>query len=380
MNRASRSLYVSLVLALAATQSSAIVIRHDRDDGAYRALAARYPAVGRVLTAAECVLIAPSWALTAAHVGEAVGPFGRTVSFGGRPYRIEKVILHPEWVSSGFESGRDVALLKLAAPVLGVAPVHLYAGDDETGKIVTFVGEGETGTGLSGPSRGAGSGLRGATNRVEAASETSIRFLFDAPPGGTELEGISGPGDSGGPALLERDGKLYTLGVSSANASEPGKTCQYGSTEIYARVSTVRGWIEETMRADPPPTIDWKPEARVGKGDAWPATPAGESAAAFFPAFNSGLAERFVEFNSRHRSEQFLQEMDRRRQLERGRELWKQYGRFEPYSYSEVGPLKLGVLARSQRTGRWHSLIFLQETGEPHRLDGIVISEAEAPK
>lgn len=133
--------------------------------------------------------------------------------------------MHPDWVSrGGLASRRDIALLKLDRPVKGVEPVSLYARDDEAGKVVTFVGRGWAGTGLTAPVRDLERDLRGATNKVDEVNGTSIRMVFDAPPGGTDFEGISGPGDSGGPALLEigraRGGRLLRslqFGAGSRN-------------------------------------------------------------------------------------------------------------------------------------------------------------------
>lgn len=91
----------SCLLLLSSLSAQSIVIRHDRDDALYKALGAGYKAVGQVGTGGEGVLIRPQWVLTAAHVGEDLGPFGRYVSFGEERYEVLKVVLHPEWVGRG---------------------------------------------------------------------------------------------------------------------------------------------------------------------------------------------------------------------------------------------------------------------------------------
>ena len=83
-------------------------------------------------------------------------------------------------------------------------------------------------------------------------NDTWLTFEFTAPPGGTPLEGISGPGDSGGPALIERDGKYLVAGVSSGNSGGDGEHCRYGTTEYYARVSTSADWIRTTISPPQP--------------------------------------------------------------------------------------------------------------------------------
>ena len=75
--------------------------------------------------------------------------------------------------------------------------------DDYTGVTVVFVGAGDIGTGESGPA-GADGQMRMARNTVAVADERFLLFKFDAPdsPSALDLEGISGPGDSGGPAYV----------------------------------------------------------------------------------------------------------------------------------------------------------------------------------
>jgi hypothetical protein len=126
-----------------------------------------------------------------------------------------------------------------------VTPVPIYDGRAESsGDTVTFVGQGFSGDGMTGP--GTRDGVRrAATNRIESVREKWLTFLFDAPPAGTELEGISGPGDSGGPAFLTVDGKFFVAGVSSGQDSRAagGKEGVYGVTEYYVRVSSYAEWI-----------------------------------------------------------------------------------------------------------------------------------------
>ena len=112
---------------------------------------------------------------------------------------------------------------------------------------VTFAGRGHSGDGLTGPDVRDGR-LRAATNRIEAVRQNWLTFLFDAPPTGTDLEGISGPGDSGGPAFMMVGGTTYLVGISSGQDSRAtGKEGVYGVTEYYVRVSSYADWIRKTM-------------------------------------------------------------------------------------------------------------------------------------
>ncbi|MEW6207324.1 MAG: trypsin-like serine protease [Acidobacteriota bacterium] len=229
-----------IIFTILASPSQAIIIRHDRDDARYLELGSRYKAVCFIGRDGEGTLIAPLWVLTAAHVAAGIPKNSMIVTLD-REYRIEKIIIHPDWRDGG---PHDLALIRLREPVSGIEPVSIYTATDEVGKIVTFVGRGDTGTGLTGP-RVMDRKKRGATNKIESADERWLYFTFDDPRTATDLEGISGPGDSGGPALLEKDGKLYTLGVSVWG--RPGKNGRgtYGAREGYTRVSRYAQWIEQ---------------------------------------------------------------------------------------------------------------------------------------
>lgn len=235
-----------------------MILRHDVDEASYRELGRQYADVlcGMPPGDGEGTLISPSWVLTAAHVAIGFDP-GDAVTVDGQEVSVGEVILHPEFrreqVACGVaerEADNDVALVKLARPVAPRRPVHLYPQGDEARSVTVFVGRGQRGTGLTGPVGNDGT-LRGATNRVEQAEGGLLYWRFDDPRQGraTELEGVCGPGDSGGPALLERDGRLWIIGVSSSqdDSATDGQSGLYGVTELYARVSAYLEWINETV-------------------------------------------------------------------------------------------------------------------------------------
>lgn len=230
-----------LVAVSLAAPASAIVIRHDRDDRLYRELGEKYPAAVSILPDGTGALIGPDWVLTAAHVARGVSSRNPRVEANGSEYEIARIFIHPDWT----RGPHDIALMKLARPVEGIEPVRLYDRDDEVGQQVTFVGRGDFGTGKTGPQE-MDRVKRGATNIVEETDDDWVLFTFDAPESATELEGVSGPGDSGGPAFVTRDGVLYTIGVSVFADGDDGPG-RYGVREGYTRVSTHRGWVQDVL-------------------------------------------------------------------------------------------------------------------------------------
>lgn len=92
-------------------------------------------------------------------------------------------------------------------------------------------------------------GNRAAENRVEAVTDHWLKFRFDAPPSGLELEGIRGPGDSGGPAFEKSAEALVLVGVSSwQDNTAQGAEGLYGVEEHDVRVSSYVDWIDETVK------------------------------------------------------------------------------------------------------------------------------------
>ena len=230
-------------------RASFIIRRHDRPDSLYLALGRKYSTLAHlylpVPTGAadgEGTVIAPRWVLTAAHVATEVKP-GHRITAGDETHTVDSIVLHPDWS----DGPHDIALLRLTQPVRGVRPAQLYRESAELDQLIVVVGYGDMGTGLSGPTGNDGQ-IRGATNRVDEATDFWLKFLFDAPDSkrATPLEGISGPGDSGGPAFLDGIECEILVGVGSGQSTRAtgGNPGRYGVTEYYTRVSRYVAWIE----------------------------------------------------------------------------------------------------------------------------------------
>lgn len=249
-----RLLLIGVLLVVATAASDPIIGRHDVSDQAYIDFASELPVTAAVVrynsTDVAGTLIAHDWILSAAHVAETIEPRQKLVTHAGDSIEVEKVILHPGWIENG--RPEDIALIQLGSPVANVAPVELYSARDEVGKEVVIVGNGDFGTGLSGPVGNDGQ-LRAATNRIDDATDDYLTWIFDAPGSASEratrLEGVSGPGDSSGPAFVQIGNTYRLVGVSSGQSTRAagGQEGRYGVTEYYSRVSTYRAWIESIV-------------------------------------------------------------------------------------------------------------------------------------
>jgi secreted trypsin-like serine protease len=276
-----------LMLALAllvALPAVAIVIRHDRSDAMYVVDAGQYPQLFHLHTRASqrrvcmATLIAPRWAITAAHCLDET-PIAATLAQGagwqlevaGGEYGIDTLAVHPQYIAGAALAGVDLALIRLDREVAGITPVLINRDTTELGRVVQLFGWGHTGNGNTGRQRNDGH-FRRAENEVSEALQW-LSFRFDDPrEQGTRalaLEGIPALGDSGGPALVQTPIGLVLLGVALGELEqkvpqqEAGQLRQgrYGAIEIYERISLHLDWIEAILGSEWP-----APAALTGLG------------------------------------------------------------------------------------------------------------------
>ena len=227
--------------------ADAIIRRHDLLDDQYIVNALDYPAVVDLLAVGDCIgtLIHPSFLLTAAHCAEHLKD-NATLEINGSSYGVADYYLHEDYA----DDENDIAMVELEKSVDDVDPIPWYTGSDEEGKEVLFVGRGDTGTGLEGQSGATADGkTRKASNTVASIEEGNLMFIFHHPDddGVTSLEGISGDGDSGGPAFIQSEGVLQIAGISSYQDENGNELGQYGVHEYYARVSDYDDWIQDVI-------------------------------------------------------------------------------------------------------------------------------------
>jgi len=231
-----------------------MLTRHDKDEAEFLKLAERFEKYICHLNLPDCEgsVIADQWAISAAHCAELiVDKFnaGRKhfVIINDVEIEVDKVIMYKEWS----RKQSDIALLHLKTKPLGALQAELYSDHDEVDKLIYMVGRGDKGNGLIGVNGNDGK-QRGATNRIETATEKWLTWTFDHPDTQTkyltEYEGISGPGDSGGPAFILKNDKVYLAGISSKQLTKGGAEGLYGVEELYTRISTKIDWIREKMK------------------------------------------------------------------------------------------------------------------------------------
>ncbi|MEZ9368721.1 trypsin-like serine protease [Shewanella sp. 10N.286.51.B2] len=241
-------IFLFISLFILSFSSSAIVVRHDVDDKKYQAMPSDFaPLATFYVDGAHGTLIKPDWIVTAAHATFCVTPESY-VAFNNGLHKVESVFVHRDYKPG---KSHDIALVKLINPVTGIEPATVYGNTDELGKPTWFIGVGGTGNGLIGQTvdnyenNGV---LRKAQNIITMADGPLLKFVFDSGDSALPLEGVSGGGDSGGPAFLKSNGTNYLLGVSSRVEGEGiGK---YGVQEVYSRASYFKPWIDKVTSGD----------------------------------------------------------------------------------------------------------------------------------
>ncbi|WP_299184972.1 trypsin-like serine protease [uncultured Aquimarina sp.] len=236
-----------------------MITRHDKDEADFLKLAEKFEKYMCLLNLPDCegTIIADQWVLSAAHCAVAI----TEKFYNGRKHfviiddveiEVDKVIMYKEWGNPQADNSslKDIALLHLKTKPMNVMQAKLYVDEDEVDKLVYMVGRGDKGDGLIGINGNDGK-KRGATNRIETTTKNWLTWTFDHPDIKTkyltEYEGISGPGDSGGPAFIVKNDIVYLAGISSWQDTKGGDEGLYGVVENYTRVSQYIQWINKEM-------------------------------------------------------------------------------------------------------------------------------------
>ena len=229
---------------------NAIVIRHDVQDTKYLASITDFPALATFyIDGAHGTLIHPRWVVTAAHATFCIQS-GTYVKVNGIARSIKQLYIHPNYTPG---KSHDIALVELNTPVTDVKPAQVYAKNDELNKNIWFIGIGGTGNGLTGETidnaqnKGV---LRKAQNTVINAQGPLLKFIFNKGDNALPLEGVSGGGDSGGPAYIKENNHFTLLGISSRPEGKFTNIGVYQINEVYTRASFFLPWITKIMKGN----------------------------------------------------------------------------------------------------------------------------------
>ncbi|XP_045900181.1 chymotrypsin-like protease CTRL-1 [Micropterus dolomieu] len=200
-------------------------------------------------------LISQYWVVTAAHCRVSAGNHRVILGEYDRQSNIEQLqvktisraITHPYYNAQNFNN--DITLLKLSSPVQmnpRVSPVCLANSNTTppSGSMCVTTGWGKT----------------GQTSTPRYLQQTALPLLSPAQCkqywGSNRISdamicaGASGvsscQGDSGGPLVCQNGGAWYLVGIVSWGTSN----CNVRTPAVYARVSYLRSWIDQTVASN----------------------------------------------------------------------------------------------------------------------------------
>ncbi|XP_069501925.1 chymotrypsin-like protease CTRL-1 [Ambystoma mexicanum] len=201
-------------------------------------------------------LLNENWVVTAAHCGVIAGSDVAVLGEHNRNsnaeaiqvLRVAKVITHPKWDYASINN--DVALVRLATAAqlnAHVSPICLAASDDvfqDNLKCVT------TGWGRPSTSSNAGAVIlqQVALPIVgEAACKNQWGSnILDAMICAGGAGATSCHGDSGGPLVCQIGATWHLAGIVSWGSS----SCNVRIPAVYARVTYLRSWIDQTVASN----------------------------------------------------------------------------------------------------------------------------------
>jgi hypothetical protein len=241
---------LALIAGLMAAVANAGTTEDTIPDSRYRAYGETFAAytcrlVGTSTTgkpqAGTCTLVAPHWALTAAHVVADMTECGVQTPAGR--HMIDRVFVYHGY--TGVFAEHDIALVHVARAFELAWYPPLSDGSERAGEVCTAAGYGVTGRLSSGFERGDNQ-IRAGTMRLTAMEKSA--WVCEIRRGGSPLPFCIAPGDSGGPLWAKSaDGRTVLVGVNSYTAkigTSPVRS-QAGEESGHTRVALYLDWIRE---------------------------------------------------------------------------------------------------------------------------------------
>jgi hypothetical protein len=192
------------------------------------------------LTAAHCVCDPPLTGAQCASLPPGGIVFLQHAGFFG----VSSVKVHPGFA---FGDDADLAVLKLAGPVTGVAPTRINTtARPAVGTQGLIVGFGVT----HGAHRDTGIKRQGVVTTAPCVGVPAANHLcwtFNEPLGSPGSNSNTCPGDSGGPLFTQQGGELVVSGVTSGGISQ---TCMPIDHSFDADVFKDRSWIQSQGGSD----------------------------------------------------------------------------------------------------------------------------------
>ena len=241
---------LALIAGLVAMVAQAGTIEDGIADARYRAYGETFaPYTCRVIgknTEAQtqlgtCTLLAPHWALTAAHVVADMTECSVMTSTG--LHRVDRVFVHKDY--TGDHGWHDIALAHVVTPFTLAKFPPVTDGTEQLGQVVAAAGYGVTGRLSSGYTQGDNE-IRAGTMLL-TAKERSV-WVCAIRRTGSPLPFCIAPGDSGGGLWgTSADGRTVLVGVSSFTARMgTGRVrSKVGEESGHTRVADYLDWIAE---------------------------------------------------------------------------------------------------------------------------------------